>query len=122
MNCSTCEAYGAPTDNFCRRCGTAVQHSARNLRLPVKRSLAQPPAIWQQAAPAVARGAALIVAGVAAEWLVRSAARKALSLPFGGTGQSSRGRALARRRGDQPVTQAIAVSETILVRRLFLRR
>jgi len=122
MKCSTCEAYAPPNDNFCRRCGTAVQHSVRNLRLPMKRSLSQPPAIWQQAAPAVARGAALIVAGFAAEWLLRSAARKAVSLPFGGTGHAPRGLALARRRGDQPANDTLAVSETILVRRLILRR
>ena len=120
MKCSNCDAYGAPNDNFCRRCGSAVHHSVRNLRLPVKRPASRPPAIWQQAAPAVARGAALIVAGFAAEWLVRSAARKAVSLPFGGARQAPRGRALARRRGDQP--DILAVSETILVRRLILRR
>jgi hypothetical protein len=87
----------------------------------VKRSLSQPPAVWQQAAPAVARGAALIVAGFAAEWLMRSAAKKAVSLPFAGRRQTTRRRALARP-GNNPGADTLAVSETLFVRRLILRR
>ena len=53
------------------------------------------PAVWQQAAPVVIRGAALVAAGVIAEFLLRSAAKKAVSMPFGGTAKKSR--AVARR-------------------------
>ena len=56
-----------------------------NYRLPVKREPTPPPApLWQQAAPVVIRGAALVAAGVIGEWLLRSAAKKAVSMPFSG--------------------------------------
>ena len=66
-----------------------------NYRLPVKREPVLPPApLWQQAAPVVIRGAALVAAGVIGEWLLRSAAKKAISMPFSG----KKTRAVARRR------------------------
>jgi hypothetical protein len=83
-----------------------------NYRLPVKQELAQLPApLWQQAAPVVLRGAALVAAGVIGEWLVRSATRKAVSMPF------KKGRALDTR---QPVIEAF--EETIIVRRTRIRQ
>lgn len=83
-----------------------------NYRLPVKQEPAQLPApLWQQAAPVVMRGAALVAAGVIGEWLLRSAARKAVSMPFG------KSRAVAKR---QPVLEAF--EETIVVRRTLIRQ
>ena len=86
-----------------------------NTRLPVKREPSPPPApIWQQAAPVVVRGAALVAAGVVGEWLLRSAARKAIALPFSG----KKSRAVARN-GDLPV---VALEETVIVRRRIIRK
>ena len=83
-----------------------------NYRLPVKREPVQPPVpIWQQAAPVVIRGAALVAAGMIGEWLLRSATRKAVSMPF------SKSRALAKR---QPVVEAF--EETIVFRRTLIRQ
>lgn len=89
-----------------------------NLRLPVKREPVQPPAtIWQQAAPVVFRGAALVAAGVIGEWLLRSATKKAVSMPFSG-GKKKSG-AVARRDEKREV---VAYQETIFLQRTVIRR
>jgi hypothetical protein len=85
-----------------------------NYNLPVKREPAQPPApLWQQAAPVVIRGAALVAAGVIGEWLLRSATKKAVSMPF----SSKKSVAVAKR---EPVIEAF--QETIVVRRTVIRQ
>ncbi len=119
MPCSACGAYGTIEDNFCRRCGAAQRAS----RLPVKRMPALPTP-WRQAAPAVAQSAALIVAGVAAEWLLRRAAKRALRLPLDLLGQPARpkGKALALRREKPASEGGLAISETVVMRRIILRR
>jgi hypothetical protein len=84
-----------------------------NYRLPVKQEPAQPPApIWQQAAPVVARGVALVAAGVIGEWLLRSATKKAVSTPF-----KRKTKAITPR---QPIIEAI--EETIIIRRRLVRQ
>jgi hypothetical protein len=83
-----------------------------NYRLPVKQEPTQLPApLWQQAAPVVIRGAALVAAGVIGEWLLRSATRKAVSMPFKKSGT------VAKR---QSVVEAF--EETIVVRRTLIRQ
>ncbi|KKL56554.1 hypothetical protein LCGC14_2244240 [marine sediment metagenome] len=62
MRCEKCGNYSSRSDSYCRRCGAEM----RNTRLPVKRPLASP-TVWSQAAPVLARGAALVALGVAAE-------------------------------------------------------
>ncbi|HEU4759897.1 MAG TPA: zinc ribbon domain-containing protein [Dehalococcoidia bacterium] len=114
MRCPKCGAYGALDDNFCRRCGATT----RNSRLPVQRR-GQPPVVWRRAAPAVVRGAALVAAGVAAEWLLRTAARRALGLAL--PPAHPKGRALVTRRRSQP-DGGVAVSETVVMRRVIVRR
>jgi hypothetical protein len=89
-----------------------------NMRLPVKRQPAPPPAVWRQAAPVVARGAALVVAGVVGEWLLRSATKRALALPFQWRKRARKGRALSKR---GPAGE-VAVSETVIVHRVIVRR
>jgi len=86
-----------------------------NYRLPVKREPVPPPApLWQQAAPVVIRGAALVAAGVIGEWLLRSATRKAVSIPF----SAKKTHAVAA-----PAKPAIvAYSETVVVHRTIVRQ
>lgn len=119
MRCSACGAYGALDDNFCRRCGA----SQRSSRLPVKRTAALP-APWRRAAPALAQSAALIAAGVAAEWLVRSLAKSAFRLPLSLLGSSKRpqSKAVALKRDPSLPEGAVAMSETIVMRRVILKR
>lgn len=87
-----------------------------NCRLPVKREPSLSPApLWQQAAPVVIRGAALVAAGVIGEWLLRSATKKAASIPF----------AAKKTRTVQPSPGApaiVAYSETVVVQRTIVRR
>jgi hypothetical protein len=90
-----------------------------NYRLPVKREPSPPPALWRQAAPVVARGAALVAVGVIAEWLLRSATRRAMSLPANGNGKK-KSRAVAKA---APAIRSAVVqySETIIVQRTVTR-
>ena len=123
MKCGTCGLYRSEDDNFCRRCGSALEPAAINLRLPVKRAEPQLPAAWQQAAPVVARGAALVAAGIAAEWLMRLAARRAFSIPASSNKNRAGGtHAVVPQSNAQIPEGTLAVSETIFIRRLFLRR
>ncbi len=115
MRCERCGAYASRADSHCWKCGAEL----RNLRLPVKRPSAYP-TVWRQAAPVLARGAALVAIGVAAEVAVTALARAALRLPL------ARGRSKARplpaRRNGKLREGALAVSETVIVRRLIFRR
>ena len=119
MRCLTCGSEGTLEDNFCRRCGAAQ----RNSRLPVKRT-AGPPVLWHRAAPALAQGAALIAAGVVAEWLLRSATRGAVRLPLLAWKRSQRpkSKAVALRQKDSLPEGGLAISETVIMRRVILRR
>jgi len=95
----------------------------RNSRLPVKRTVA-PPVPWRQAAPVLAQGAALVAAGVVAEWLVRSLAKSAFRLPLSmlGAPKRSKSKDLALKREPSPPEGAIAISETVVMRRVILKR
>ena len=96
--------------------------SEPNRNLPVKREPSQPPApLWQQAAPAVIRGAALVAVGVVGQWALRNAAKMAITAPFQAakTGRKTRAVAMAE---DEP-GRIVAVSETVVVhRRVVVRR
>ncbi len=94
--------------------------SELNRNLPVKREPSLPPApLWQQAAPAVVRGAALVAAGVVGQWVLRAAAKKAITLPFQAAKGSRKTKAVAE---DGP-GRIVAVSETVVMhRRVIVRR
>jgi hypothetical protein len=78
--------------------------------------------LWQQAAPAVARGAAFVAAGLIGQWLLRAAARRAFN------GAPSPGRKAGKSRSlvpanDGPAAGTIAISETVVMtRRVIVRR
>ncbi len=88
-----------------------------NYRLPVKREVQPPAPIWQQAAPVVIRGAALVAAGIIGEWALRNAAKKAVSLPFSGRREKSR--AVAKRQDAAPL---VTYTETLIVQRTVTHR
>ena len=113
MRCTACGVYAEFEDGFCAACGMEQLSS----RLPAKRETPSLPAIWREAAPAVARGAALVAAGVAAEFLLRSMARGAISAPS----LRQRAKALAPRETTF-VEEIITVSHTEITRRLISRR
>ncbi len=92
-----------------------------NRNLPVRREPSPPPApLWQQAAPAVVRGAALVVVGVVAQWALRNAAKMAVTMPLQAARGSRRTKAVVTAE-DEP-GRIIAVSETIVVRRRVIVR
>ena len=115
MTCSACGAKNATENDTCTACGA----DQNPYRLPVKREQAQLPTLWRQAAPVVARGAALVVAGFVGEWLLRTVAKKAVQAPF--SRNSGEGRDLAKR-DRQGSGATIAISETVVMRRVIIRR
>lgn len=118
MRCSVCGAHAAVDDNFCRRCGAGL----RARRLPVRRTPLAP-SLWQRAAPALVQGAVMLALGVAAEWLLRSAARQALRAPARPVRSLvERRRALVDARQEALPPGGVAVSETLILRRVTLRR
>ncbi len=113
MRCERCGAYASSTDSRCRKCGADL----RSLRLPVKREPA-PPTLWKQAAPVLARGVGLVALGVAVEIALTTLAKGALRLP---RRRSANSKLPARRNGEIP-EGTYAVSETVVMRRVTLRR
>ncbi len=92
-----------------------------NRNLPVRREPAQPPApLWQQAAPAVVRGAALVAVGVVAQWALRNAAKKAVTIPFQAAKSGRKTRAVAP--AEDGPGRIVAVSETVVMRRRVIVR
>ncbi len=114
MRCVNCGDYSSRTDGFCKSCGAEL----KNPRLPVKRSSAYP-TIWQQAAPILARGAALVALGVVAETALTALAKGTLRLPS--LRRPAKSRPLPARRDELP-EGTYAVSETFVMRRLVVRR
>jgi hypothetical protein len=102
--------------------------SNSRLPVPLKRSLpakrrAAYPAVWQQAAPVIARGAALVAAGLIGEWLLRSFARNALYPPRANGKVARKDTALVPKREDELPEGTVAISETtVIMRRLIVRR
>ena len=92
-----------------------------NRNLPVRREPSPPPApLWQQAAPAVVRGAALVAVGVVAQWALRNAAKMAVTVPLQAARGGRKTRAVvADADGNGRI---VAVSETIVVRRRVIVR
>lgn len=113
MRCTACGVYADFEDGFCSACGVEQLPS----RLPAKRQTPSLPAIWRDAVPVVARGAVLVAAGVAAEFLLRSMARRALAVPS----QRKNGTAIARREAGL-TEEIIAVSQTVITRRVVVTR
>lgn len=113
MNCTACDSTAGFEDGFCLACGVEQPSS----HLLVKRQTASLPTIWREAAPVIARGAALVAAGIAAEFLLRSMARGAIPASARGKKQT----AIAPRSA-MFVEEIVTVSQTVITRRLIARR
>jgi hypothetical protein len=100
-----------------------------NSRLPVPRTPLLPaprpsrtPTLWQEAAPVVARSAALVAVGIIGEWLLRSVARSALEPARNGKHNSRRNKAVAKRRANDD-EGVVTISETVIMtRKVTFRR
>ena len=111
MICTACNISAEFEDGFCSACGVEQPSSY----LPVKRQPASLPAIWREAAPVFVRGAALVAAGIAAEFLLRSMARGAIS-------PTARKKPVTAVATTTTLLEEVTVSHTVITRRLFVRR
>jgi len=102
----------------------------RNTRLPVPVSAGLPArrspntsALWEQAAPVVARGAALVAVGLIGEWLLSSFARNAFNSTRPERKPSHKGTEIVPKTEESVPEGTISFSETtIVMRRLIVRR
>ena len=137
--CPDCGSAYTLSDNYCRECGMFLAalrtapatlplvRSEPALPVRVERQRAALPAPVKKAATALAIGTALqIGANVAGRYLIHNAARSAVR----GAGNAARPRGNSRSdkkaeqvdRSPEPVRDATAVSETVIVRRVWIRR
>lgn len=119
MHMSTCHACTFTIDrgdNFCRRCGVAVDHT----QLPVVRANAIP-TVWRSQASPVVKGAAVMAAGTVGQFVFRRVIGGLLS---GSGGRSKKHRAIriTNPRNDGMVDEAQIITETIMMRRVRIRR
>lgn len=114
--CPACDFARDEADNFCRRCGLAVS----NAQLPVVRHTGAP-AVWRPQASPVVKGAAVMAAGTVGQFLFRRIVGGILS----GSGSGSRKHRAIRiknPRNDGMVDEAQIITETIMMRRVRIRR
>ncbi|MGD9892152.1 MAG: hypothetical protein AB7R89_18855 [Dehalococcoidia bacterium] len=92
MRCETCDILLDADDNYCRKCGAAVQVES----MSVVRQTAQPPALFRSTAAPLATGAAAVAATALLRWVIGQAVRGLLTddRPRRDTSKS---RALSRR-------------------------
>ena len=135
--CPDCNAGYQPDDNYCRQCGmflaalrdTAIVAAAPALPARMPRPRAQLPAPVKKAAAAMAVGTALqIGVSLTGKYLARQAGKQALNAvtrPKQERGQrrpTTREVAPAKPVDVDPYPHAAAVSETVVIRRVWLRR
>jgi hypothetical protein len=142
--CPDCQAPYSDTDNYCRQCGmyvaalrdTAIIPAAAALPARVERERAQLPAPVKKAVTAVAIGTALQVGmSITGKYLARQAANSAVNAVRPTRGKAPRAeRAERASKGPakevtvpqqaaiDPYPEAAAVSETVVIRRVWIRR
>lgn len=115
MDIAFCPACGVSVDggdNFCRHCGASTGRG----QLPAVRTAALPVA-WRPTVSPVVKGAAVMAAGTAGQFLLRRV--------VGGFTGGGRRRAINVRRprgGDGMVDEAQIITETVMMRRVRIRR
>jgi len=136
--CPDCAASFEPTDNYCRQCGmflsalrdTAIIAAAAAAPARLERPRAQLPAPVKKAATAVAIGTALqIGVGLTGKYLARQATKQAVSAVRPSRGKTERAAkkpakevTVPQQAVADPYPGAAAVSETVVVRRVWIRR
>jgi hypothetical protein len=137
--CPDCQASYTDADNYCRQCGmyvaalrdTAIIPAASALPARPPRERAQLPAPVKKAVTAVAIGTALQVGmSLTGKYLAKQAASTAVSAV-----RPSRGKAVKQPKNPpkevtvpqqtaaiDPYPEAAAVSETVLIRRVWIRK
>ena len=111
--CHACAAQLDVDDNFCRRCGVPTNRT----QLPAVRPSAAV-TVWQPHVPPVVKGAAVMAAGTIGQFLLRRMASNLI-----GDRRTRKPRALqVDRRDDGMVDEAQIITETVMMRRVRIRR
>ena len=112
--CHTCAALIDEEDHFCRQCGAAAGRAS----LPAVRRSALP-VVWQPQISQVVKGAAVMAAGTVGQFIFR----RVVSSMLGNGGKKQRAVQIRRPRGDDGmVDEAQVITETIMMRRVRIRR
>lgn len=133
LTCPDCAHPYDAADNYCRRCGmyvAAVREQVALAPRPLRpleryqRERAPLPAPVKKAVTAVAVGAAMQVGlSLASRYLAGQAAQKAARAAVSGSPGARRGRAAVAQPSHSGLPEDIAaVSETVIVRRMWIRR
>ena len=113
--CKACGIAMDADDNFCRRCGA----NARVGSLPAVREPTLP-TMWRPSVSPAVKGAAVMAAGTVGQFLLRRAVNGII-----GAGRSHDPRAIQIRRprgGDGMADEAQIITETVMMRRVRIRR
>jgi hypothetical protein len=112
--CSTCTFSMDDGDNFCRRCGAAVASA----QLPTVQTSAAP-TVWRPQASPMVKGAAVMAAGTVGQFLVRRVIGGFLTA---GAPKKHRAIRIKNPRNDGMIDEAQIITETIMMRRVRIRR
>jgi len=112
--CNSCRFGLDDSDNFCRRCGVAADRAL----LPVVRESAMP-AVWHPQVSPVVKGAAVMAAGTIGQFVFRRVVSNVLG---GGNRRKSRAVKIGGRERDDLVDEAQIITETVMLRRVRIRR
>lgn len=132
LSCPDCTTAYQPGDNYCRKCGMylAALHQLPMVTeqpkppAPIERPRATLPAPVKKAATALAIGTALQVGmGLAGKYLAAQTARTAANAALRPRPQRRRDLAPVRQQpAEEPADNLTAVSETVMIRRTWIRR
>lgn len=114
--CTHCSFELDDSDNFCRRCGGAVVTP----QVPVTRAPSSI-TIWRPQASPVVKGAAVMAAGTVGQFVFR---RVLSSLINAGSRKPRRGGLIRRAANERDgmVDEAQIITETVMMRRVRIRR
>jgi hypothetical protein len=116
--CSACNFNTDDSDNFCRRCGASAA-SAGQVSVPATRPQSSV-TLWRPNPHPVVKGAAVMAAGTVGQFVAR---RLITGLIGGGSAPRKKSRSMfARRAGDGMEDEAQIITETMMVRRVRIRR
>ena len=114
MQASDCYSCGLPLatdDNFCRRCGASMHAQVPAVRAELA------PAVWRPNVPPVVKGAAVMAAGTIGQYVFRRVVGGLLN-----PGTRKPRRLGGWPRGDGMVDEAQIITETVMLRRVRVRR
>lgn len=113
--CTVCGASIDAEDNFCRGCGAPVRAS----QLPAVRGTTSA-TVWRPSVSPAVKGVAVMAAGTVGQFLFR----RAVTGVFGGGGRKANAFQIRRprERGDGMADEAQIITETVMMRRVRIRR